>query len=41
MGEGFTLLSLPVFAICLVQGVDFQVVAVKVKVKEGFAFTLN
>ena len=29
------------FAICVVQRVVFQLVAVKVKVKEGFAFTLN
>ena len=29
------------FAIGVVQGVDFQVVALKVKVKEGFTFTLK
>ena len=29
------------FAIGVVQGVDFQVVAVNVKVNAGFAFTLN
>ena len=29
------------FAIGTVQGVEIQFVAVKVKVKEGFAFTLN
>ena len=29
------------FAIGVVQGVDFQIVAVKVKVKEGFAFKLK
>ena len=29
------------FAIGVVQGIDFQVVAVKVKVKAGFAFTLK
>ena len=29
------------FAIDVVQGIEFQIVAVKVKVSAGFAFTLN
>ena len=39
--EGFTLLPSPVFATDVVQRVVFQIVAVKVKVKTGFAFTRN
>ena len=31
----------PVFAMEVVQGVEFQIVAVKVKVNAGFAFTLK
>ena len=40
-GEGFTLLPSPFFVIGVVQRIVFQLVAVKVKVNAGFAFTLN
>ena len=40
-GEGFTLFPSPFFATNFVQRVVFQLVAVKVKVNAGFAFTLN
>ena len=41
MGEDFTLLPSPIFAMEVVQCIVFQIVAVNVKVKAGFVFTLK